>query len=75
MEASRVSAVAGGGGLLLVVAGGLLVWFGTTQTHPVATVVGILAAVLGLIGLRVRSWIRRERLLRRLGEDLHVPDE
>jgi Flp pilus assembly protein TadB len=75
MERPRVAAVAGGGGLALLVGGGLLIWLGTSAHHSVATVFGILAGVLGLVGLRVRWWIRRERLMRRLGESFHVPEE
>ena len=75
MTSSRVAAVAGGGGLVLLVGGGLLTWFGTSAHHSVVTVFGILAGVLGLAGLRVRWWIRRERLLRRLGESFHVPEQ
>lgn len=60
---------------MLLVSGGLMIWLGSTTHHSVATVFGILAAVLGLAGLRVRSWMRRERLLRELGEGFHVPEE
>lgn len=67
--------MAGTAGLLLLVGGVALLVAGVRGDHPGLSVLGILAAVLGLVGLRVRQWIRKERVLRRVGQDLHVPDE
>ncbi|MCW2758815.1 MAG: hypothetical protein JWO46_2561 [Nocardioidaceae bacterium] len=33
----------------------------------------IVLGVLLLVALRVRTWIRKERVLREVGRDLHVP--
>ncbi len=71
----RISALAGVTGLLMLVGGIALVAVGVSGDHAIASVLGILAGVLGLVGLRVRAWIRKERVLRRVGEDLHVPHE
>lgn len=62
-------------GLVLLAAGIALVGVGVGGDHDAASVLGILAAVLGLVGLRVRAWIRKEQVLRRVAEDLHVPHE
>jgi hypothetical protein len=70
---ARISAVSGALGLLLVVGGIVLLWAGVSSDHPGLSVLGILAGVPGLVGLRVRHWIRKERVMRRVGEDLHVP--
>ena len=70
-----LTAYAGGVGLALLVAGIALTWWGVAGSHPAASVPGILLAVLGLVALRVRSWVRKERVLRQVGHDLHVPPE
>lgn len=72
-RSTRISAAAGSAGLALLVAGTALVALGVSGHHDAASVFGILAAVLGLVGLRVRSWIRKEHRLRQVAEDLHVP--
>ena len=74
-RSGRVPAYAGGVGLTLLVAGIALTWWGVTGNHPEGSVPGILLAVLGLVALRVRAWGRKERVLRQVGHDLHVPPE
>jgi hypothetical protein len=74
MEGSaRIAAVSGIAGLLLLVGGVALLGIGVSGHHDAASVLGILAATLGLVGLRVRAWIRKEQVLRRVAVDLHVP--
>jgi hypothetical protein len=75
MRTSRLAAAAGAGGLVLLVTAALLLWLGLAGDHPGATVAGILLGVLGLVGLRIWSWVRKEQVLRRVGQDLHRPDE
>lgn len=65
--------MAGTTGLVLLLGGAALLATGVSGHHDAASVVGIMAAVLGLVGLRVRAWIRKEQVMRRVGEDLHVP--
>ncbi|RLV47912.1 hypothetical protein D9V37_17525 [Nocardioides mangrovicus] len=45
-----------------------------TGGHPVLTTLLVLAAVLVLAALRAWTWRRKERVLRRVGLDLRVPD-
>ena len=54
-------------GCLLVPVGALLLSLGTTGDHGGESVAGILALVLGLACVRVLFWVRRARLLTRVG--------
>jgi hypothetical protein len=62
-------------GCVLVPAGALLLYLGTTQDHGGESVAGILALVLGLACVRVLFWVRRGRLLTRVGLSFHTPED
>jgi hypothetical protein len=62
-------------GCVLVPSGGLLLYLGTTGDHGGESVAGILALVLGLACVRVLFWVRRTRLLTRVGLSFHPPDD
>jgi hypothetical protein len=60
---------------VLVPGGALLLYRGTTGDHGGESVAGILALVVGLACLRALFWVRRARLLTRVGLSFHDPDE
>lgn len=60
---------------VLVPVGALLLYLGVTGDHGGESVAGILALVVGLACLRALFWVRRARLLTRVGLSFHDPDE
>ena len=62
-------------GCVLVPAGALLLYRGTRLDAGGESVAGILALVLGLVCVRVLFWVRRARLLTRVGLSFHTDDE
>lgn len=62
-------------GCVLVPVGGFLLWLGATGDHGGESVVGILALVLGLACVRVLFWVRRARLLTRVGLSFQDPED
>lgn len=57
--------------VVLVPAGAVLIAVGFTRNHGGVTVIGIVAAVLGLVCLRALYWVRRVRLLTQAGLRIH----
>lgn len=72
---TTVLAVVAFAGCLLVPGGAILLYLGSTTDHGGESVVGILALVLGLAGFRALFWVRRARLLTRVGLSFHRPEE
>jgi hypothetical protein len=62
-------------GCVLVPLGALLLYLGTTQDHGGESVAGIVALVLGLACVRILFWVRRARLLTRVGLSFHAPED
>ena len=60
---------------MLLPVGALLLYLGTTGDHGGESVAGILALVLGLACVRVLFWVRRARLLTRVGLSFHRPED
>jgi hypothetical protein len=59
-------------GWVLVPTGALVLYLGANGDRTGETVTGILALVAGLACLRVLFWVRRVRVLTRVGLSLHV---
>jgi uncharacterized membrane protein HdeD (DUF308 family) len=72
---TTVLAVVALAGCVLVPVGALLLYLGTTQDQGLESVAGILALVLGLACVRVLFWVRRARLLTRVGLSFHQPED
>jgi hypothetical protein len=68
----RTKAVAVGA-CVLVPTGAVLLALGSARDHGPESVVGILLLVLGLVCVRILFWVRRARLMTRLGLDLQEP--
>ena len=62
-------------GCVLVPTGALLLYLGTTGDHGGESVAGILALVIGLVCVRILFWVRRARLLTRVGLSFHGPED
>ena len=72
---TTVLAVVAVAGCVLVPSGALLLYLGTTGDHGGESVAGILALVLGLACVRALFWVRRTRLLTRVGLSFHGPED
>ena len=72
---TAVLAVVAVAGCVLVPSGALLLYLGTTGDHGGESVAGILALVLGLACIRVLFWVRRARLLTRVGLSFHDSED
>jgi Flp pilus assembly protein TadB len=62
-------------GCVLVPVGALLLYLGVSGDHGGESVAGILALVLGLACVRILFWVRRARLLTRVGLSFHHPED
>jgi len=62
-------------GCVLGPTGALLLYLGTTGDHGGESVAGILTLVLGLVCVRTLFWVRRARLLTRVGLSFHGPED
>ena len=62
-------------GCVLVPAGALLLYLGIRRRPGGESVAGILALVLGLVCVRILFWVRRARLLTRVGLSFQADDE
>lgn len=72
---TTVLAVVAVAGCVLVPVGALLLYLGTTGDDGGESVAGILALVLGLACVRVLFWVRRARLLTRVGLSFHGAED
>jgi hypothetical protein len=72
---TTVLAVVAVAGCILVPVGALLLYLGTTGDRGGESVGGILALVLGLACVRVLFWVRRARLLTRVGLSFRGPED
>ena len=62
-------------GCVMVPLGALLLYLGTTGDRGGESVAGILALVLGLACVRAVFWVRRARLLTRVGLSFHRSED
>ena len=72
---TTVLAIVAVAGCVLVPVGALLLYLGTTGDQGAESVAGILALVLGLACVRILFWVRRARLLTRVGLSFRGPED